>query len=191
MVGIETWVTRHLPRRFRRYGSSVDRSHNLDLQPSARVLHAPSIEAFGQESSSPRTVSKVACLCVLFTSDLCFICRVVAFKEAQPEPTCVEASTSRTTESPQRVCAGSSFPSSGWRKHVAGYLLSVTFTMQTMLNYFLDTIAGDGRSSSNFKAIPATDKQCNAFYFSKDSSRRLRWMPATILYTIRLTVNQR
>ena len=29
--------------------------------------------------------------------------------------------------------------------------------MQTMLSYFLDTIAGDGRSSSNFKAISATD----------------------------------
>ena len=83
---------------------------------------------------------------------LCFVRRVVAFKEA-----CVEASASRTTESPQRARAGSSFPSSGWKKLVAGRLLSATFTMQTMLSYFLDTIAGDGRSSSNFKAISATD----------------------------------
>ena len=29
--------------------------------------------------------------------------------------------------------------------------------MQTMLSYFLDTIAGDGRSSRNFKAISATN----------------------------------
>ena len=82
---------------------------------------------------------------------------MVAFKEAQPEPARVEASASRTTVSPQRARAGSSFPSSGWKKLVAGRLLSATFTMQTMLSYFLDTIAGDGRSSSNFKAISATD----------------------------------
>ena len=86
---------------------------------------------------------------------LCFVRRVVAFKEAWPEPACVEAS--HTTESPQRARAGSSFPSSGWKKPVASSLLSATFTMQTMLSYFLDTIAGDGRSSSNFKAISATD----------------------------------
>lgn len=29
--------------------------------------------------------------------------------------------------------------------------------MQTMLSYFLDTIAGDGQTSSNFRAISATD----------------------------------
>ena len=29
--------------------------------------------------------------------------------------------------------------------------------MQTMLSYFLNTIAGDDRSSSNFKAISATE----------------------------------
>ena len=85
---------------------------------------------------------------------LCFVRRVV---EAWPEPARVEASASRTTESPQRAHAGSSFPSSSWKKLVAGRLLSATFTMQTMLSYFLNTIAGDGRSSINFKAISATD----------------------------------
>ena len=109
---------------------------------------------------------------------LCFVRRVVAFKEAWPEPERVEASTSRTTESPPRARAGSSFPSSGWKKLVAGRLLSATFTMQTMLSYFLDTIAGDGRSSSNFKTISATIVQC--VYFSEDSSRRFRWLAATI-----------
>ena len=67
---------------------------------------------------------------MLFISNLCFVRRVVAFKEARPEPARVEASASRTTEIPQRARAGSSFPS---------------------------TIAGDGRSSSSFKAISATD----------------------------------
>ena len=36
---------------------SVNRSHNLDLQLSARVLRLPSAEAFRQESGSPRMVS--------------------------------------------------------------------------------------------------------------------------------------
>ena len=88
---------------------------------------------------------------------LCFVRRVVAFEEAWPEPAHIEASASRTSESPQLARAGSSFPSSGWKKHIAGRLLSATFTMQTMLSYFLDTIAGDGRNSSNLKAISATD----------------------------------
>ena len=69
----------------------------------------------------------------------------------------MKASASCATESPQRALAGSSFPTSGWRKLVAGRLFSATFTMQTMLSYFLNKIAGDGRSSSNFKAISATD----------------------------------
>ena len=116
-----------------------------------------------QESGSPRTVhtmyaaAKVARSCVLYISNLCFVCRVVAFTEARPEPARVEALASRTTECTQCVHAGYSFSSSGWRKLVAGLLLSATFTMQTMLIYFLDTIAGDGWSSSNFKAILATD----------------------------------
>ena len=83
--------------------------------------------------------------------------RVVAFKKARPEPAHVEASAPHATESPQCAHACSSFSSSGWRKLVAGRLLSATFTMKTMLSYFLNTIAGDGRSSSNFKAISATD----------------------------------
>jgi hypothetical protein len=37
-----------------------------------------------------------------------------------------------------------------------GCLISATFTIQTMLSYFIDTIAGDGKSSSNFKVISAT-----------------------------------
>ena len=94
---------------------------------------------------------------MLFISNLCFVRKVVAFKEARPEPARVEASASRTTESTQCAHAGYSFSSSGWRELVAGCLLSAIFTVQTMLSYFLDTIAGDGRSSSNFKAISATD----------------------------------
>ena len=89
---------------------------------------------------------------------------MVAFKEPWPEPARVEASASRTTESPQRARAGSSLPSSGWKKLVAGRLLSATFTMQTMLSYFLDTIAGDGRSSNNFKAIAATDNSAKRLF---------------------------
>ena len=46
-----------------------------------------------------------------------------------------------------------SFLTTGWKKRVTGRLLSATFTMQTMLSYFLNTIAGDGKNSSNFKAI--------------------------------------
>ena len=61
----------------------------------------------------------------------------------------------RSTESPQH--AGSSFSSSGWRKLVAGHLLSVTFTKCIMLSYFLNTIADDGRSSSNLTATSASD----------------------------------
>ena len=100
---------------------------------------------------------KVARSCVLFISSLSIVRRGVAFKEARSEPVRVEASASCTTESPQHGRAGSSFSSSGWRKLVAGSLLSATFTMRTMLSYFLDTIAGDGRSSCNLKAASASD----------------------------------
>ena len=82
---------------------------------------------------------------------------MVAFKEAQPKPPQEEASASRTPESTQHTHANTSFPTTGSKKLVAGHLLSATFIMQTMLSYFLDTIAGDGRSSRNFKAISATD----------------------------------
>ena len=103
---------------------------------------------------------------------------MVAFKEARPEPARVEASASRTTESPQCVCAGSSFPSSGWKKLVTGQLLSATFTMQTMLSYFVDTIAGDGRSSSNFKATSATDN--NAMHLFQQGFVQAKQVPASI-----------
>ena len=135
---------------------------NRDIQPSARVLFVPSAEACGQESASPRMVNmmyaaaKVARSCVLFISSLCFVHRVVAVKDARPEPARVEASASCTTEKPLRG-RGSSFSSSGWRKLIAGCLLYATFTMRTMLSYFLDTIAGDGRSSSNLKATSPSD----------------------------------
>ena len=36
--------------------------------------------------------------------------------------------------------------------------------MQTMLGYFLDTIAGDGKSSSNFKAIATTDNSAMGLF---------------------------
>ena len=98
----------------------------------------PSTEVFWQESSSPRTVStmhaaaKVTRSCMLFISNLCFVHSVVPFRKARPEPARVEASASQTTVSPQCACAGSSFSISGWRKLVAGHLLSAIFTMQTM-----------------------------------------------------------
>ena len=114
--------------------------------------------------STMYAAAKVARSCVLFISNLCFVRRVVAFKEAQPEPARIEASTSCTPESTQCAHAGYSFSSSGWRKLVAGRLLSATFTVQTMLSYFLDTIAGDGRSSSNFKAISATDNSAMCLF---------------------------
>jgi len=44
-------------------------------------------------------------------------------------------------------------------KIVAGRLKCAEFNIQTMLKYFLDTVAGDGQSSSNFKAISATDNK--------------------------------
>ena len=111
--------------------------------------------------------AKVACSCMLLISNLYFVHRVLAFKESWPEPARVEASATRTTESPQCAHTCSVFPSSGWKKPVAGCLLSATFTMQTILSYLLDTITGDGRSSSNFMenmllpdCVPSLKTEC-------------------------------
>ena len=85
----------------------------------------------------------------------CCTCRrVITFQRTQPGPSNLEASP--TTENQDQKHADS-FPTTGWKKLVAGRLFSATFTIQTMLSYFLDTMAGDGKSSSNFKAISATD----------------------------------
>ena len=96
-------------------------------------------------------------VCSWFIINHYFSYRVVAFKEAQSDPSHGEESTSRTTESPHCMCSDSSFPPLGGKQLVAGLLLLATFTMQTMLSYFLDIIAGDGKSTSNFQAMTTLD----------------------------------
>lgn len=51
------------------------------------------------------------------------------------------------------------FPTAGWKGLVAGRLQSALFSVHTMCTYFLDTVVSDGDSSSNFKAIAATDSK--------------------------------
>ena len=88
-----------------------------------------------------------------------FLHSVLAFQDSlKAGPSNVEVPVTATDESiaPLRQHPYT-FPSSGWKNLVAGHLISAVFTIQTMLSYFIDTIAGDGKSSSNFKAISATD----------------------------------
>ena len=42
--------------------------------------------------------------------------------------------------------------------------LCVDFAVKTMLRYFLDTVVGDGKSASNFKASSATDNKSSRIY---------------------------
>ena len=86
---------------------------------------------------------------------------MITFQRTQPGPSNLEASP--TTENQDQKHADS-FPTTGWKKLVAGRLFSATFTIQTMLSYFLDTVAGDGKSSSNFKAISATDNSAMCLF---------------------------
>lgn len=69
------------------------------------------------------------------------------------------ANSAHSLTSQQRSADTDNFLVSGWSKIAAARLKCAKFNMQTMLKYFLDTVAGDGQSSSNFKAISATDNK--------------------------------
>ncbi|XP_065198986.1 uncharacterized protein LOC135830687 [Sycon ciliatum] len=57
------------------------------------------------------------------------------------------------------------FPVTGWQpiKSASGRLLSLSFSMQTMVSYFVDTMTSDG-PAKNFKALAATDSKSIRLY---------------------------